>query len=124
MSYAPPPITAVPPGDPALPVGPVPAHQSVAPQALAPLAPAAPLALPVDGLDIRERKSNVEFGLREYLSLQNRRFRTDEVGVEERLRVQAGALASELRTLRRAVSALAKTAESRRWRRWITGTIV
>lgn len=121
MSYAPPPTAAVPSGAPPLPVGPVPAPAPFLPtQSTGPTFTSSSLAK----MDIRDRRSSVEFGMREYLSLQKRRYRTDEVGIEERLRVQAAHLLSDLRTLRNDVSATIKTAESHRWRRWITGTVV
>ncbi|OIW32784.1 hypothetical protein CONLIGDRAFT_630401 [Coniochaeta ligniaria NRRL 30616] len=119
ISYAPPPAAAVPAGASPLPVGPVPAPylpgQSSGPTYT---------TLPLAKQDIRDRRSSVEFALREYMSLQRRRYRTDEVGIEERLRVQAAHVLTDLQTLRNDTSAMVKTAESHRWRRWITGTVV
>ena len=69
---------------------------------------------------LRDAKSTVEFGLREYMTLQSRR-RSNEPGTEDKLRIQAGAVLSDLRVLRRSLSDMAKAAESHRWRRWLLG---
>lgn len=119
ISYAPPPIAAVPSGAPPIPVGPVPAPYLPAQSSGPTFAP-----LPLAEQDIRDRRSSLEFGLQEYISLQRRRYRTDEVGIEERLRVQAAHVLSDLQTLRNDILAMVKTAESHRWRRWITGTVI
>jgi hypothetical protein len=119
VSFAPPPATAVPLGASPLPVGPVPAPY-LPPQSGDPTFTSLPLAKQ----DIRDRRSSVEFGLYEYLSLQKRRYRTDEVGIDGRLLVQAAHVLSDLHALRNDVTAMVKTAESHRWRRWITGSIV
>lgn len=119
ISYAPPPVAAVPSGAAPIPVGPVPAPYLPAQSSGPTFAP-----LPLAEQDIRDRRSNLEFGLQEYLGLQKRRYRTDEVGIEERLRVQAAHVLSDLQTLRNDISAIVKTAESHRWRRWITGTVM
>jgi hypothetical protein len=54
--------------------------------------------------------------------LQKRRYKMDGVAVESRLREQAATIVSDLDSLRSEISAVVKTAESRRWRRWIAGT--
>ncbi|KAJ9142808.1 hypothetical protein NKR19_g7112 [Coniochaeta hoffmannii] len=119
VSFAPPPAAAVPSGAAPLPVGPIPAPYLPAQSDGPALKP-----LPLAEQDIRDRRSSVEFGLQEYLSLQRRRYRTDEVGIDERLRVQAAHVLSDLQTLRDHVATMIKIAESHRWRRWITGTVV
>ncbi len=72
---------------------------------------------------LRDAKSTVEFGLREYMTLQRRR-RADEAGTEDKLRIQAGAVLSDLRVLRRSLSDMTKAAESHRWRRWLVGGVL
>lgn len=119
VSFAPPPAAAVPPGAAPLPVGPVPAPYPP-PQTSGP----AFTPLPLAKQDVRDRRSSVESGLNEYLSLQRRRYGTDEVGIDERLRVQASHVLSGLQALRNDVIAIGKAAESHRWRRWITGTVL
>lgn len=79
-------------------------------------------SLPVAHGGIRATKSDLEYGLREYMILQKRRYKTDDVAVENRLRAQAATLVSDLDSLRSEITAVVKTAESRRWRRWIAGT--
>ncbi|KAK3934840.1 hypothetical protein QBC46DRAFT_398840 [Diplogelasinospora grovesii] len=71
--------------------------------------------------DLQDSKSTTEFALREYMSMQRRRYKTDEVGIEERLRIQASTVLGDLRALRKDVSELVKDAESHRWRRFIFG---
>ena len=55
------------------------------------------------------------------MTLQRRRYRTDEVGMEERIHRQAGLAIADLRALRKEVSYRLKVAESHRWRRWLLG---
>ena len=119
FSYAPLPAAAVPSGATPLPVGPVPASYLPPPSSDPSFAP-----LPLAKQDIKDRRSGVEYGLHEYMSLQRRRYRTDEVGIDERLRVQAAHVLTDLGTLREEVYAMAKIAESHRWRRWITGAVL
>jgi hypothetical protein len=86
---------------------------------MAPLALASPTKS-----DLRNLKSSSEFSLREYMSLQHRRYATDEPGFEERLRLQAATALADLRALRKQVSTLVRAAESHRWRRWLVGGIM
>ena len=74
--------------------------------------------------DLKATRSGAEFALREYLTLQRRRYRTDEPGIEERIRLQAVTAISELRTLRKEISVVAKAAENHRWRKWLLSGIV
>ena len=74
--------------------------------------------------DLKATRSGAEFALREYLSLQRRRYRTDEPRIEDRIRLQAAAAVGELRTLRKEISAVVKAAENHRWRKWLLGGIV
>jgi hypothetical protein len=73
---------------------------------------------------IKNSKATAEFALREYISLQRRRYLTDEVRIEERLRVQAAHVLDDLRSLRRDVADIVKAAETHRWRRWFAGGIL
>lgn len=94
------------------------------PPPLVEIPPATVTAPPVAHSGIRAAKSDLEYGLREYMILQKRRYRTDDVAIEARLRAQAANLVSDLDSLRNEVAAVVRTAESQRWRRWIAGTAV
>ena len=72
--------------------------------------------------NLGEVKTATEFALREYMSLQRRRYRTDEPGADERLRIQAATVLGDLRALRHEVSDVVRSAESHRWRRFIIGS--
>lgn len=74
--------------------------------------------------DLKATRSGAEFALREYLTLQRRRYRTDEPGVEERIHRQAITAIGELRTLRKEIAVVAKAAENHRWRKWLLSGIV
>jgi hypothetical protein len=138
-SYAPPPAAVVSPGGPPLPVGPVGSGPNVsfatqnyndngrAPSvsfASQKFEDTALTPSPPSKQGIKESKSTAEFALREYMSLQRLRYRTEEVGIDERLRVQAAHVLDDLRSLRRDVADMVKAAEAHRWRRWFTGSIV
>jgi hypothetical protein len=75
-------------------------------------------------LDVKSVKSSAELGLREYMSLQRRRYHSDEPGLNERLRIQAETAMADLRLLRKSVAGIVKDAESHRWRRWLIGGAV
>lgn len=64
---------------------------------------------------------STESALREYMTMQRNRHRKAEVGMDERLRIQASAVLGDLRTLRHEVGDMVKSAESHRWRRFIIG---
>ncbi|KAK0719433.1 hypothetical protein B0H67DRAFT_486896 [Lasiosphaeris hirsuta] len=70
---------------------------------------------------LKDTKTATEFALREYMNLQRSRYRKGEVGIEERLRIQASTVLGDLRVLREEVGGLVKSAESHRWRRFIVG---
>ncbi|KAK3324509.1 hypothetical protein B0T19DRAFT_231569 [Cercophora scortea] len=70
---------------------------------------------------LRDSKATTVFALREYMSMQRRRRMKEEVGIEERLRIQASTVLGDLRELREDVAALVKDAESHRWRRFLLG---
>lgn len=74
--------------------------------------------------DIRAAKTGLEFGLREYMKLQEQRYRTGDVAIDDQLRAQAANLVSNIRFLRNEVSAIVSSAESHRWRRLISGVAV
>jgi hypothetical protein len=73
---------------------------------------------------IKNSRATAEFALREYISLQRRRYQTNEVGIDERLRVQAVHVLDDLGSLRRDVADMVKGAETHRWRRWFAGGIM
>ncbi len=73
---------------------------------------------------MRAVKSAAEFSLREYMTMQRRRYRADEVGIEERLHSQANTVMRDLDDVRAHVDAVVRAAESHRWRRWIVGGVV
>ncbi|KAK5658291.1 hypothetical protein OQA88_2266 [Cercophora sp. LCS_1] len=99
VSYAPPLVVEHPPGP-----------------SLTPL----PLAT-VTKPSLKNVKLSTESALREYMTMQRNRHRKAEVGIEERLRIQASAVLGDLRTLRQEVGGMVKSAESHRWRRFIIG---
>jgi len=72
---------------------------------------------------IRATKSTAEFALREYMTLQGRRYR-GEIGIEEQLRQQAGVVVRDLRMVRAHVADMVHAAEGHRWRRWLIGGVV
>lgn len=74
--------------------------------------------------NIKAARSSVEYGLGQLWSLQQRRYQPGEVGVEERLRIQAASVLGDLRALRGEVSDLIRAAESHRWRKWLFGGVV
>ncbi|OAA67924.1 hypothetical protein SPI_00119 [Niveomyces insectorum RCEF 264] len=84
--------------------------------------------------DLRAARTATEAGLEQLLALQQQRRQHLQYGagaanvpnstaatVQEQLRLQTGAVLRDLRTVRRAVAALAKTAENHRFRRWLVG---
>ncbi|KAF7545999.1 hypothetical protein G7Z17_g8743 [Cylindrodendrum hubeiense] len=75
--------------------------------------------------ELQALKTNCQFGLREYLSLQRRRQTGDSAmsayELDTRIRAQAGTVLSDLRVLQGEVRDIAKEAENHRWRRWIIG---
>jgi len=71
--------------------------------------------------NLKDTKVATEFALREYMNLQRSRFRKGEVGIEERLRIQASTVLGDLRSLRQEVGDMVKAAEKHRWRRFIIG---
>ncbi|KAK0621677.1 hypothetical protein B0T17DRAFT_509005 [Bombardia bombarda] len=70
---------------------------------------------------LRDSRTTTESALREYMSLQRRRLRKEEAGIDERLRIQASTVLGDLRILRDEVAELVRDAESHRWRRFILG---
>ena len=78
-----------------------------------------------DSRDLKSLKTNCQFALREYLSLQRRRGRYDAstatIDLESRIRAQGEVLLGQLKILQGEVRSLAKQAENHRWRRWIIG---
>ncbi|KAH7171425.1 hypothetical protein EDB81DRAFT_710229 [Dactylonectria macrodidyma] len=85
----------------------------------------APTIAPTSLRELQALKTNCQFGLREYLSLQRRRQTGDSAmspyELDTRIRAQAGTVLSDLRVLQSEVRDIAKGAESHRWRKWIIG---
>ncbi|KAM5354243.1 hypothetical protein ACJ41O_000893 [Fusarium nematophilum] len=95
----------------------------MAPPAIAPTM--APTAAPTTLRDLQTLKTNCQFGLREYLSLQRQR-RSGDSGMstyelDTRIRAQSNVILSDLRILQGEVRGIGKEAENHRWRRWIIG---
>ncbi|KUI63767.1 hypothetical protein VM1G_10489 [Cytospora mali] len=74
--------------------------------------------------NIKTARSSVEYGLGQLRSLQQRRYRPGEVGLEEQLRVQAASVLGDLSVLRGEVSDVLRAAERHRWRKWLFGGVV
>jgi len=82
---------------------------------------ALPLSTTTDGSSLRDTKARTAFALREYMHLQRRRHQKDEVGIEERLRIQASTVLGDLKRLSQEVADVAKEAEGHRWRKFLVG---
>jgi len=82
---------------------------------------ALPLSTTSDGSSLRDTKARTAFALREYMHLQRRRHQKDEVGIEERLRIQASTVLGDLKRLSQEVAHVAKEAEGHRWRKFLVG---
>ncbi|TPX09133.1 uncharacterized protein E0L32_001604 [Thyridium curvatum] len=81
--------------------------------------------------DLKAARSTAEFAVREYITLQRRRYgaSTASVGgsdpaLEDRIRRQAGMAGASLRAVRERVVGLAREAEAHRWRKWMLGGIL
>ncbi|KAK7748672.1 hypothetical protein SLS53_000693 [Cytospora paraplurivora] len=73
--------------------------------------------------NIKAARTSVEYGLGQLRDLQQRRYRSNEVGVEERLRIQAASVLGDLRALRGEVLDVVGAAERHRWRKWLLGGV-
>lgn len=76
--------------------------------------------------DVTQLKTQCQFNLREYQSLQRKRVSqgtasTTSMDLESRLRSQQGLTLAGLRLLQDEVKDLVKEAENHRWRRWLLG---
>lgn len=90
-----------------------------------PNAQIAPTVAPSSLRELQGLKTNCQFGLREFLSLQRQR-KSGEVTMSSyeldvRLRDTTYTLLSDLKVLQGEVRGIAKEAENHRWRRWIIG---
>lgn len=87
--------------------------------------PQTEVATYTDSGDLKSLKTNCQFALREYLSLQRQRGRYDasssSAELESRIRAQGEVLLGQMKILQGEVRSLAKQAENHRWRRWIIG---
>lgn len=84
-----------------------------------------PANIPADLGELRALRTNCQFNLREYISLQRQRRSGDAsmsaYELETRLRNQTIFVLNDLRILQGEVRSIAKEAENHRWRRWIVG---
>ncbi|KAF4464328.1 sodium glutamate symporter [Fusarium albosuccineum] len=84
-----------------------------------------PAVAPADLRELQALRTNCQFGLREYLSLQRQRRSGDSAlsayELDTRIRAQSNVILSDLRILHGEVRGIAKEAENHRWRRWIIG---
>ncbi|KAK3361141.1 hypothetical protein B0T24DRAFT_539411 [Lasiosphaeria ovina] len=83
--------------------------------------PMTPLPLATNRPGLQDARTSTALALREYMNLQRARLRKDEVGIGERLRIQASTVLGDLQTLRQEVADLVTEAESHRWRRFMIG---
>ncbi|KAI5457101.1 hypothetical protein BGZ63DRAFT_318505, partial [Mariannaea sp. PMI_226] len=85
----------------------------------------APTIAPNSLRELQALRTNCQFGLREFLSLQRQRksgeLQMSSSELDMRLRDTTYHLLSDLRVLQGEVRGIAKEAESHRWRRWIIG---
>lgn len=85
----------------------------------------APTVAPNTLRELKSLKTNCQFGLREFLSLQRQRKSGEPTmssyELDMRLQDTAFMLLNDLRVLQGEVRGIAKEAESHRWRRWIIG---
>lgn len=72
-------------------------------------------------MDVRNVKASAQFHLREFLSVRGKMQQGGSFELESRIRNQAGLLLGDLSTLQAEVRALAKAAESSRWKRFLVG---
>jgi hypothetical protein len=84
-----------------------------------------PANIPADLGELRALRTNCQFNLREYISLQRQR-RSGDASIsayelETRIRNQTTFVLNDLRILQGEVRSIAKEAENHRWRRWIIG---
>ena len=71
--------------------------------------------------NIKTARLSVEHGLKELISLQQRRFETDGVAFLDQFRSQSANVLGDLNALRGEVSDIIKAAERHRWRKWLLG---
>ncbi|KAM0191620.1 hypothetical protein ACHAPA_007124 [Fusarium lateritium] len=84
-----------------------------------------PAMVPADLRELQALRTNCQFNLREYMSLQRQRRGGDSAvsayELETRIRHQTMMVLNDLRILQGEVRSIAKEAENHRWRRWIIG---
>lgn len=71
--------------------------------------------------NIKTARLSVEHGLKEIISLQQRRPQTDGVVFLEQFRLQSANVLGDLNALRGEVSDIISAAERHRWRKWLLG---
>ncbi|CAG7560442.1 unnamed protein product [Fusarium equiseti] len=103
----------------------LPNHPGVMASAIKPPNQMVPANIPADLGELRSLRTNCQFNLREYISLQRQRKSGDAsisaYELETRIRNQTTFVVNDLRILQGEVRSIAKEAENHRWRRWIIG---
>ncbi|WZH47954.1 Sodium glutamate symporter [Fusarium acuminatum] len=132
QSYNPqnyPPVSG-PQTGPNLPMRPVsesylPNHPGAMANSIKPPQQMVPAVVPADLRELQALRTNCQFNLREYMSLQRQRRGGDSAvsayELETRVRHQTMMVLNDLRILQGEVRSIAKEAENHRWRRWIIG---
>ncbi|KAF5666333.1 sodium glutamate symporter [Fusarium heterosporum] len=125
-----PPVSGPQTGPNDLPMRPVsesylPNHAGAMANSIKPPQQMVPANVPADLRELQALRTNCQFGLREYMSLQRQRRSGDSAvsayELETRIRHQTTMVLSDLRILQGEVRSIAKEAENHRWRRWIIG---
>ncbi|KAJ4257549.1 hypothetical protein NW762_008673 [Fusarium torreyae] len=125
-----PPVSGPQTGPNDLPIRPVsdsylPNHAGAMASATKPQGQLVPAVAPADLRELQALKTNCQFNLREYVSLQRQRRGGDSAvsayELETRIRHQTTTVLNDLRILQGEVRGIAKEAENHRWRRWIIG---
>lgn len=71
--------------------------------------------------NIKTARLSVEHGLKEIISLQQRRSQLEGVAFLDQFRLQSAHVLSDLNALRGEVSDTIRAAERHRWRKWLLG---
>jgi hypothetical protein len=125
-----PPVSGPQTGPNDLPMRPVsesylPNHPGTMASAIKPPHQMVPANILADLGELRALRTNCQFNLREFISLQRQRRSGDAsmsaYELETRLRNQTTFVLNDLRILQGEVRSIAKEAENHRWRRWIVG---
>jgi hypothetical protein len=71
--------------------------------------------------NIKTARLSVEHGLKELISLQQRRYQLDGVEFLDQFRLQSANILSDLNALQGEVSDIVRATERHRWRKWLLG---